>query len=245
LRLRGYKGYFVDDGQPQHANDHPITGNDGVLRFEIVRERLVRNAERDLSARERLMPRDAQGRSTRPVDAPEGIIPRVGAVLVLLYPHRGDLHIPLTVRTASLRHHSGEVSLPGGGFDAADETLDRTALREASEELGIVSSDVEIVTSLTPVWIPVSHFRITPYVGIAAQRPRFTPAPAEVAMVIEAPLATLTDPRNIQSEVRELRGGMVQVPYFAVGDHHVWGATALVLAQLVGRLAEAGSVFSP
>jgi 8-oxo-dGTP pyrophosphatase MutT (NUDIX family) len=234
----------VDNGPSQHANDQSIARNDDTLQVEHVRERLLRNAERDVSARERLMPRDAQGRSTRPVDAPEGIIPRVGAVLVLLYPHQGDLHIPLTVRTASLRHHSGEVSLPGGGFDAVDETLDRTALREAWEELGIVSSAVEIVTSLTPIWIPVSHFRITPYVGIATQRPHFMPAPAEVATVIEAPLATLTDPRNIHSEVRELRGGTVQVPYFAVGDHHVWGATALVLAQLVGRLAEPGSTFS-
>lgn len=234
----------MDNNPSQHANDQLTTGNDGVLRFEHVRERLLHNVERDVSARERLMPRDAQGRSTRPVDAPEGIIPRVGAVLVLLYPHRGDLHIPLTVRAASMRHHSGEVSLPGGGFDSADGTLDRTALREAWEELGIVSSEVEIVTSLTPVWIPVSHFRITPYVGIATQRPHFMPAPAEVATVIEAPLTTLTDPRNIHLEVRELRGGKVQVPYFAVGDHHVWGATALVLAQLVGRLAEPGSTFS-
>lgn len=231
------------DNGTQPRNDQSTARNDGVLRFEHVRERLIGNAERDVGARERLMPRDAQGRSTRPVDAPEGIIPRIGAVLVLLYPHAGDLHIPLTVRTASLRHHSGEVSLPGGGFDAVDGTLDHTALREAWEELGIISAEVEIVTSLTPVWIPVSHFRITPYVGIAAQRPQFTPAPAEVAMVIEAPLATLTDPRNIRSEVRELRGGMVQVPYFAVGDHHVWGATALVLAQLVGRLARSDTTF--
>ncbi len=183
------------------------------------------------------MPRDVQGQSTRPIDAPVGMIPRIGAVLVLLYPDGGDLHIPLTVRTASLRHHSGEVSLPGGGFDADDETLDRTALREAWEELGIVSAEVEIVTALTPVWIPVSNFRITPYVGFLTQRPQFTPAPAEVAIVIEAPLATLSDPRTIRSEHRLLRGATVQVPYFAVGEYHVWGATALVLAQLVGRLA--------
>jgi 8-oxo-dGTP pyrophosphatase MutT (NUDIX family) len=215
-----------------------MTANDEPFSFAEVRERLLRNAARDVAARERLLPRDAYGRSTRPVDAPVGTTPRIGAVLVLLYPLDGALHVPLTVRTASLRHHSGEVSLPGGGFDADDGTLDQTALREAWEELGVVRSEVEIVTSLTPVWIPVSHFRITPYVGIATRRPPFTPAPAEVALLIETPLATLVDPRNIGSELRELRGGLVHVPYFAVGEHHVWGATALVLAQLVGRLRD-------
>ncbi len=210
---------------------------DEALDWDAVRSRLLYNAERDVPARERLMPRDTLGRSARPVDAPEGVTPRVGAVLVLLYPHLDDIYVPLTVRTASLRHHSGEVSLPGGGFDAADETLDRTALREAWEEIGILSADVEIVTSLTPVWIPVSNFRITPYVGFAAQRPDFTPSPAEVAQVVEVGLRTLADPRMVRSEQRELRGGMVQVPYFAVSDYQVWGATALVLAQLIGRLA--------
>lgn len=234
----------MDDGERQYTNDQVSVGKGAALSFEQIRERLLHNVHRDAVGRERLMPRDGQGRSARPVDAPQGATPRVGAVLVLLYPERDGLHIPLTVRTASLRHHSGEVSLPGGGFDAADETLDQTALREAWEELGIIRSEVEMVTSLTPIWIPVSNFRITPYVGIAHTRPRFTPAPAEVALVIETPLATLVDPRNVRSEVRELRGGMVQVPYFAVGEHHVWGATGLVLAQLIGRLAESGTTFS-
>ena len=79
------------------------------------------------------MPRDESGAAARPIDAPPGITPRIGAVLVLLYPAVGGLHVPLTVRTASLRTHSGEISLPGGGFDQEDGILARTALREAWE----------------------------------------------------------------------------------------------------------------
>ena len=206
------------------------------LKWEELRQRLQQGSEHDLAARDRLMPRDAQGRPARPADAPPGVVPRACAVLVLLYPHAGEIYLPLTVRTAALRNHSGEVSLPGGGFDPADGTLEQTALREAWEELGVIPETVDIVASLTPVWISVSNFRITPYVGFAHMRPPFAPAPGEVAAVIEVPLGTLADPGIVHSESRELRGQLLHVPYFAIAGHKVWGATALVLAQLIGRL---------
>lgn len=191
-----------------------------------------------MEARERLMPRDDEGRSTRPASPPPGVTPRASAVLALLYPVDGELHVPLTVRTGSLRNHSGEVSLPGGRWDHADGTLERTALRETWEELGVAPERVELVANLTPVWIPVSNFQITPFVGFAAARPAFAPARHEVAELIEAPLRVFLDPDAVRSEVRNLRGAPVRVPYFAVADHKVWGATALVLAQLAGRLRE-------
>ena len=206
------------------------------LDWDDVRRRLQAGAAHDLVARERLMPRDESGAAARPIDAPPGITPRIGAVLVLLYPAVGGLHVPLTVRTASLRTHSGEISLPGGGFDREDGSLGRTALREAWEELGIKPEMVEMVANLTPVWIPVSNFRITPFVGLTYERPQFNPAPAEVAAVVEAPLDRLADPSIIRSELRELRGRMLHIPYFALDEHKVWGATALILAQLIGRL---------
>ena len=204
--------------------------------WDDVRRRLQAGAAQDLAARERLMPHDQAGIAARPIDAPAGVTPRIGAVLVLLYPAAGDLHVPLTVRTAALRTQSGEISLPGGGFDREDGTLARTALREAWEELGIKPETVELVVDLTPVWIPVSNFRITPFVGLTFERPQFNPAPAEVAAVVEAPLNRLADPSIVRSELRELRGRMLHVPYFALDGHKVWGATALILAQLIGRL---------
>ena len=101
--------------------------------LDEVRARLEGGVERDLQVRQRLMPRDGAGHALRPVDAPPEATPRAGAVLLLLYPRDDDLYLPLTVRTASLRHHSGEISLPGGAFDIADGTLEQTALREAAE----------------------------------------------------------------------------------------------------------------
>ncbi len=208
----------------------------GQVDWQEIRLRLRSGSASDTAARERLMPRDPAGHPARSSAPPPGASPRLGAVLLLLYPVSGALHVPLTVRTGSLRHHSGEVSLPGGSFDPADDTLERTALREAWEELGVVPDAVEVVTDLTPVWISVSNFFITPFVGLMPERPALKPAPAEVAEVIEVLVRALANPEIVQSEIRNLRGTSLHIPYFAIAGYKVWGATALVLAQLVGRL---------
>jgi 8-oxo-dGTP pyrophosphatase MutT (NUDIX family) len=126
--------------------------------------------------------------------------------------------------------------LPGGRYDDGDGDLQQTALREAWEELAIPSSEVTMWTSLTPVWIPVSNYQITPWVGWSDTRPAFKPAPTEVAELIEAPLAELLRPDMIHTETWELRGQRMQVPFFALGTHKVWGATSMILAELVGKL---------
>jgi 8-oxo-dGTP pyrophosphatase MutT (NUDIX family) len=210
--------------------------------MDALRARLTDPANDGLWFRPHLMPRWRSGDSARPLaPPPDAPPPRPGAVLILFYPHNNAVYLPLTVRTASLRDHSGEVSLPGGSYDAADGDLSQTALREAWEELGIVASAVTIWGRLTPVWIPVSNFEITPFVGWIDERPVFQPAPAEVATVIEAPLDLLLQPATIQREERDLRGARVLVPFFALDEHKVWGATALVLAEVVGKLVDRGN----
>lgn len=202
----------------------------------LLRQRLSDPVNDGLWMRAQLLPRFAAGNQPRPTTPPTGVQPRPGAVLVLLYPHRGAITLPLTVRNADLPTHSGEVSLPGGRYEAADGDLSRTALREAWEELAIPMAAVELWTQLTPLWIPVSNFQITPFVGWSAQRPTFGPALEEVAEVIEAPLRLLLDPATLQQEERVIRGQRMHIPFFALGGHKVWGATALVLAEVVGKL---------
>ncbi len=165
---------------------------------------------------------------------------RRGAVLMLLYPVDGEWYLPLTVRTAALRRHSGEVSLPGGRYDEGDGTLEQTALREAWEELGIVPTEVEIIGSLMPVWIPVSNFLILPVVGVASTVPKFIPASDEVAELVEVSLRMLSLPTTRQMVQRLIRGVACAVPCFAVAGHEVWGATAIILAQLLNRLRDEG-----
>jgi 8-oxo-dGTP pyrophosphatase MutT (NUDIX family) len=157
---------------------------------------------------------------------------RPAAVLVLLFPRDGAPHVVLTVRGAGLPHHADQISLPGGR-PAAGESPEATALREAAEEIGVEPAGVAILGRLTPVHIPVSGFTVEAVVGVAATAPVFVPDPREVAEVLEVPLAVLADPAHLRLG-RRARGGIeIDAPYFAVGDHQVWGATAMILGELL------------
>lgn len=162
---------------------------------------------------------------------------RLGAVLILLYQWRDDLHVVLTRRRDDLQFHPGQISFPGGRHEPP-ETLEMTALREAHEEVGVALDEVELLGPLTPLYIPPSDFEVHPFVAWRhnGQRPSFTPDPREVAEIIETPLRGLFDPATRRHEPWEWRGDRIEVPYFAVQGHKVWGATAMMLSELVERL---------
>jgi 8-oxo-dGTP pyrophosphatase MutT (NUDIX family) len=176
----------------------------------------------------------------RPVWPPDGPPLRDAAALLLLYPDAGDWWLPLTVRASTLPHHTGQVSLPGGRLDAG-ETVEQAAVREAFEEVGLDTSAVTVVGQLTPLPIPVSGHLLHPVVGLATARPRFALAAAEVDRLIEVSVTHLREPSAVlwQQRVRQLPpGGTMDVPYFDVEGAQVWGATAMVLAELLAVLAE-------
>jgi len=163
-----------------------------------------------------------------------------GAALLLVYPHDETVHIPLTVRGSGLRNHTGQVSLPGGRVDEG-ETFEAAALREATEEIGIDMSTVEVIGRLTPLHIPVSGFLLHPIVGFTSRRPAFQRAEWEVARIIEAPVSLLADPAVVKREIRtRVSAGQsidVDVPYFDIDGEKVWGATAMVLAEFCAILS--------
>jgi 8-oxo-dGTP pyrophosphatase MutT (NUDIX family) len=167
---------------------------------------------------------------------PPGVEPRQAGVLLVLYPVQDVLHLVLTVRTANLEHHSGQISLPGGGWEEGDTSFQETALREADEEIGVTADGLELLGPLTPLYIPPSNNVIHPFVAYAPRRPAFRPDPEEVAELLEVPLSLLLDPATRREEDWERHGMLLHVPSYAVGEHKIWGATAAVLAEFLALL---------
>ncbi len=163
--------------------------------------------------------------------------PQLAGVLIALYPVDGTLTFVLMRRAEYEGVHSGQISLPGGKQEG-DETFEQTALREAREEVG-VSGPVEILGSLTPLYVPPSDFEIHPVVGSIPLRPVWKPDPAEVAEIIEVPLHDVLDPRLKVTEEWTRYGEPFTVPLYRFGSHRVWGATAIILSELEVRLRTA------
>jgi 8-oxo-dGTP pyrophosphatase MutT (NUDIX family) len=159
--------------------------------------------------------------------------PAVGAaVLMLLYPAGDDTRLVFIKRNEYDGPHSGQVGFPGGAWEPGDTDLQHTALRETREEIG-VGEDIEVVGALTPLHIPVSNYLVSPYVGWTEHTPVFRPDPSEVQYVIEASIKDLLDPVSRCMETWHRHGQPVETPFFRVGTEKVWGATAMMLSELL------------
>jgi 8-oxo-dGTP pyrophosphatase MutT (NUDIX family) len=192
-----------------------------------------------------LIPRNASGNLARKMTPEPGSNPRQAAILLLFYPHEDELWFPLTVRSKKLTRHSGEVSFPGGATDPEDDGPPGTALRETHEELGIPPHRVEIWGALTRLYVSVSNFYLTPVVGFTPGLPEMHPCSLEIAEVFGVPLSYVQDPTNIQVEEWVIHDHPTLVPYFPLHGHKVWGATAIILSELLVRLQRAQESHPP
>lgn len=154
---------------------------------------------------------------------------RRAAVLLAMYEHDGHWWFPLTVRHSGMTRHQGQISLPGGLIEPGEKGC-AAAVREFNEELG--PARIEILDHLEACYVYVSDTFVTPWIGVIAKPREWQPNPREVERVIEVPLVLLTDPTA--RRVATLRRGPLHftAPGYAIGDDHVWGATAVILEQL-------------
>jgi 8-oxo-dGTP pyrophosphatase MutT (NUDIX family) len=157
---------------------------------------------------------------------------RRAAALLLFYPSALGPTLPLTVRHTSLPHHAGQISLPGGALDPG-ESLEAAATREAQEEIGIRPDRLRLLGALSPLWIPVSNFIVTPCVAVTDDRPEFRLHPGEVSALVEAPLSHLRDPVHIRWAQRQRLEQLVDYPFIEIEHHQVWGATAMILSEFL------------
>ncbi|MEZ4937895.1 MAG: CoA pyrophosphatase [Crocinitomicaceae bacterium] len=160
---------------------------------------------------------------------------RESSVMFFLYEKGGEPHTVVIERNTYDGVHSGQIGLPGGKIEDFDETIFQTALREANEEIGVQPDVVGEIRRLSTVFIPVSHFIVNPFVSVLNQNdPIFIPDPREVSQVIEIPIAEILKDVNIQKTSIRTSGGFIlkEVPFFAIQDQTIWGATALIFNEV-------------
>ncbi|WP_444906063.1 CoA pyrophosphatase [Microbulbifer sp. EKSA008] len=185
--------------------------------LEIIEQKIVGQIE-DLEARVPAGP-DLQGHA---------------AVLIALT-EEPDPQVILTKRSANLSTHSGEVSLPGGRWDATDPSLQFTALREAEEEVSLPMDDVRV---LGPLWPRTTRWQVhvTPWVGIISPDIQLFPNPGELDAVFRVPLSFfLADPR-IRTDRIIIDNQEIYLPAYMYENYEIWGFTAGVLTEFLVKI---------
>jgi 8-oxo-dGTP pyrophosphatase MutT (NUDIX family) len=153
------------------------------------------------------------------------------AVLVPIVNRQDGLMVMLTVRSTSLPEHAGQISFPGGRVEEGDASVADAALREATEEVGLLTEHVTILGELA-AYETVTGYRVTPVVGWVEPPFELRLDPIEVADVFEAPLSFLLDQQNRRRHFRMF--GETRVEFWAIpyGERYIWGATAAMILML-------------
>ncbi|MDH5368182.1 MAG: CoA pyrophosphatase [Cyclobacteriaceae bacterium] len=159
---------------------------------------------------------------------------KLSSVLILLYQYEEKIYIPLTKRHDYKGTHGGQISFPGGKHEEDDESRTHTALREAHEEIGVDPSEIEIIGLLSEIYISPSNFKVLPVVGYINVKPSFVREEFEVEKIIEVEISDFLDKANHKIKDMEVRNSLIKdIPYFDIQGHVVWGATAMILSELV------------
>ncbi|MBM3940001.1 MAG: CoA pyrophosphatase [SAR202 cluster bacterium] len=171
------------------------------------------------------------------MDAPDNSRP--AGVLVPLYVRDDAWHVLLNVRSHHVGQHKGEIAFPGGRLEPDDADMVTCALREAHEEMGIRPGDVQVLGQLDGVYTRTGYM-VWPIVGVIPYPYSFVADRREVAEVIEAPLGALLDASAVRHETRlQPDGTLLRRRAFAHGRHLIFGATAVMLDQLLGYVSQA------
>jgi 8-oxo-dGTP pyrophosphatase MutT (NUDIX family) len=165
---------------------------------------------------------------------------REASVLILLYPFNDSICTVLMQRPAYNGVHGGQISFPGGKQEPSDENAIDTALREAQEETGIKPEEIRILGTLTPLFIPVSNTLVTPAVAWTSQRPAFRRKPDEVVFLFDAEIKRFYDPSIVKKKPVKIGEEMINVKYYDYEGNMIWGATAMIIHELLVILRRGG-----
>jgi 8-oxo-dGTP pyrophosphatase MutT (NUDIX family) len=167
-----------------------------------------------------------------PASLPPGGFARA-ANLVPLHEKDGEPHLLLTRRPKHMRHHPGQLSVPGGRIEPGEDAR-AAALREAREEIGLDPADADVLGRLSETLVLQTAFRLTPWVASVPYPYPYAAEPLEVEEILHVPLSALLSPGVHRVEPREAYGMNVDVHFFTLGNDLLWGATARIVWELLG-----------
>lgn len=150
------------------------------------------------------------------------------SVLLLLYPENDELYLALIKRPAHMKHHAGQIALPGGRIEKGETELE-TALRETEEEIGIQTENIKILGSLSELYVEVSAFLIHPFVGWLSEKPKFEINKNEVDKMVLFPFLNYRNSFE-STEIKTIKGNL-EVPCIKFENETIWGATAMILSE--------------
>lgn len=160
--------------------------------------------------------------------------PKISGVLIWLFPKGDEIYTRLILRTPLGKVHAGQVGFPGGKYEETDKDLWTTAIREASEEIGLATKKIKRIGELTTIYIPPSNFWVHPFIGFSENEMPSVINSVEVQRTIDLNIQTLLDPK-IKAEKLILHSSSTKeqkTPYYNVEGFTVWGATAMMLSEL-------------
>jgi 8-oxo-dGTP pyrophosphatase MutT (NUDIX family) len=154
-------------------------------------------------------------------------------VLVLFYPDKnGITHFVLILRKSYKGVHSAQVALPGGKVEDHDKNLIETALRETEEEIGVKASSIEVIKSMTELYIPPSNFLVKPTLAFVDYTPKFTKEANEVEEIIAVKFEEFINATPVAGEIVTSYTGKKKVMCYQINGYTVWGATAMMLSEM-------------
>lgn len=196
----------------------------------FLQKRLVDDTLPGKEAQLEMAPKPKSEGRLREMEAPDDA--NISSVLVLLFPNDQDkLELVLTLRSHHI-DHGGQISFPGGRAEES-ETIIETALREAEEEIGVLPDSVTVIGELSELYVAHSNNLVHPVVGFIQDEPEFELCPEEVEEVFTIELDALLLKKNITVEDWNLRTYTYRVPYWDVHRVPLWGATAMMLNELL------------
>jgi 8-oxo-dGTP pyrophosphatase MutT (NUDIX family) len=160
------------------------------------------------------------------------------AVLVPVYPDdEGHLKVVL-IRRSQVGVHGGEIALPGGKKNQKDSSLIETAIRETKEEIGLEPDAIKILEHLPAVETIVTGYRIYPFLGRIVPPPAWRREKREIDEIIEVRVKDFTRPGIHGEEMRQFSfwPGPLNIHFYRIGSHKLWGATYRILHPLIPRL---------